>query len=802
MAVKNINDVVLNEKNIQAPFQYLIDDDNFELIEVQDKFMLSAEHKQVKYRDGQNYFIVDVGYSIDGSIYECDILIDNVKIYPVIVSNIWEIKDAEVNENNFVYVKDDNNFRSCLVFRSNDLNKELKYKIYSYASSFSSWMFDEIARKLNTLDIDYPVKNFYEDEEYKINDIIKYNGYLYRVLKDFKNKAKNDDLLKTNTMIITPFKRLENGNKYKLFDILEKNNQYFVVQNPFIYNEDAQNLNNNLSPLTNIIDWQESINILYKNTIIIKDNRIYLVINDVLKPVWDNVYNNQIIDFLKANQIPTDNKKEDGSEETVQEAVNRIDERIDTEITDRTEADTALQNNIDDEKNKREIEDNILNEKKQDKIQSGIDNYLHNKSYNILDTELNIDKTNPLIMEGDTADISIITNGTIKINLEANNLGYELNNNILTIKKIKPTSEEPPTEEPTEEIDYSGILIITASKETDLENIYRDNTITIYINSNTLYTDLSVDNDILDIEPNTTKDLIINTNADTENIKYSINNNVYEITKTDKTLSIKNTIEKEEGAETTQNDKPPAILTITAKADDTENTDYAESSINVYINSAEETKRDLLTLDIISDINASANSIIKRDNQGQAFAKNDTLTDDTLINNKTLTQNINNNKTELQNNIDKKQDLLTAGTNITIEKQEDKTIISANALDSAGIAQITDDGEEYLIPYKTFNGKKVYGTTQIFNVPTVSNKDTAYKVKHYENMETILYADCYIRNTNGNLGYYKGYFRNWNNADNTDKLLYWINSTGLHIIMAYINSHRKIVLTVEYTKKE
>lgn len=50
-------------------------------------------------------------------------------------------------------------------------------------------MFDDIAKKLNSLDINYPIKNYYENTDYKINDIIKYNGYLYRVFKDFTSDS-------------------------------------------------------------------------------------------------------------------------------------------------------------------------------------------------------------------------------------------------------------------------------------------------------------------------------------------------------------------------------------------------------------------------------------------------------------------------------------------------------------------------------------------------------------------------------------------------------------------------------------
>lgn len=640
------SNILLNEKNIQAPFQYLIGEDDFELLEYTDDFLLTEDNPRLKYREGQKYFIVDLGASIDGDINETNILIDNTKIYPIRVGAIEELRDAIINENNFAVVANDNNFKSVIILPKSNINKRLKYTINTYATSLSNYMFNEIARKLNTLDIDYPIKNFYQNESYKINDIIKYNGYLYRVLKDFNNTENDDRLLISNSMLITPFKRLENKS-YKLYDVLEIDNKYFIVQKPFTYS-DNKSLENNLSPLVNIIDWYSDIEKLYKNTLLIKDGKKYLVVNEVRMPIWEEVYKNSVIDFIKADEIPADNN------ENIQEAINRIDKNIEKEIKDRTEVDNNLQQNINNEEYIREQTDNEIKEIKQDKIQNGIDNIIHTKTYNIIDLDLSTDKTNPIIMDKDSIDIAINTNGNIKINLEANNLQYELNENILTIKKIKYETEE--------EIDYSGTLTITVNKDACLENIYREKSITLYINSNTLYTDLKVDNDVLNIEPNSSIDLALNTNAET--IEYYIDSSNYEITKNDKTLNIKNISETE---------KEGVILTIQATATNTEEITYVPTTIQIYINRTKDEAKELLTLDIISSIEASNNSILKRDDKGQAFGKNIDLStegtqpcDDLLINNKTLENKIkevnknidteiNNRKkddTLLQNNID------------------------------------------------------------------------------------------------------------------------------------------------------
>ena len=649
------SNILLNEKNIQAPFQYLIGEDDFELLEYSDDFLLTEDNPRLKYREDQKYFIVDLGASIDGDINETNILIDNTKIYPIRVGAIEELKDAVINENNFAVVANDNNFKSVIILPKININKRLKYTIYTYATSISSYMFDEAARKLNTLDINYPVKNFYQNENYKINDIIKYNGYLYRVLKDFNNTENDDRLLMSNTMIITPFKRLENKD-YKLYDILEINNKYFIVQKPFTY-ADNNALENNLSPLINIIDWYDTIEQLYKNTILIKDGKKYLVINDTRMPVWEEVYKTSVIDFIRASEIPADNN------ETIQEAINRIDNEIEKLINDRTEDYNNLQQNIDNEAYIREQNDNEIKLVKQDKIQNGIDNIIHNKSYNVIDTDLSIDKTNPIIMDSNTIDITINTNGNITVNLEANNLGYELNKNILTIKKINIA----------EGADYSGVLTITANKDTDLENIYREKSITIYINSNTLYTDLSVNNDVLNIEPNTNIDLAVNTNAET--IEYYIDNTNYEITKNDKTLNIKNISETE---------KTGAILIIQATATNTEDTTYVPTIIQIYINRTKDEVKELLTLDIISSIEASNNSILKRDEEGASNVNMPSnIENTTVVNNEYLEE-------QLQSGLSTKQDKLIAGTNVEITEDN---VINVQGDVATAASQVTQTNE-------------------------------------------------------------------------------------------------------------
>lgn len=319
----------LNENNIQAPFQYLPAEDEFELKEVSDEFLLNNNSGRVKYFAGQKLFCVDLGYSIDGDLAKMNILIDNTKIYPVRVNNIEDIHQATVNENNYLVVSNDLNFKSIIFLPISQLEKKIKYTITSYASTLSSWMFDEIAKKINGLDTNYPVKNLYKNDNYKTDDIIKNNGYLYKVLNDFLNNAEDNKILLANSMILTPFRRLEDGS-YNLYNILEKDNQFFICQKNFVYKENETDLSNCLTPLIQIITWADGINKIYKNSILIKkevDNIIkkYLVLKDVAYPVWnDLIKDNDIIELYTAKDILYNNEETNNLQDGLDLAFKKI----------------------------------------------------------------------------------------------------------------------------------------------------------------------------------------------------------------------------------------------------------------------------------------------------------------------------------------------------------------------------------------------------------------------------------------------------------------------------------------------
>ena len=322
--------MILNENNIQAPFQYKISENTFELLKRNGELELNTDNVQVKVYQGERLFMADIGYSVDGPLEEMEFLIDDIKVYPQLLENLKDLQTVVVKDNEIYLVNNDINFKSIIFFPPSDLNKNFKFNITTYSSTISSFMFDEIAKKLNTLDINYPVKNYYENADYKVNDIIKNNGYLYRVFKDFTSDD-TDYYLTSNCNLLTPFKKLQLDTDYKANELIEYNNTFFISQKNFRYeNKDGvlTDLNGLLKPLQDIIVWFDGIAKIYKNQIIIKDNISYIVLEDIENPVWGNIQSklDYFNNFNKASNTFYDdtNSGFGNNTNTVQKAIEKL----------------------------------------------------------------------------------------------------------------------------------------------------------------------------------------------------------------------------------------------------------------------------------------------------------------------------------------------------------------------------------------------------------------------------------------------------------------------------------------------
>lgn len=317
--------MILNENNIQAPFQYKISENTFELLKRNGELELNTDNVQVKVFEGQRLFCADIGYTVDGPLEEMEFLIDDIKVYPVLLEELEDLKNAEVKDNEIYLIEEDINFKSIIFFPLSDFNKNFKFNITTYSSTFSSFMFDEIAKKFNSFDINIPVKNYYNNIDYKVNDIIKYKGYLYRVFKEFKSDD-TDYYLKTNCNLITPFKKLELNTEYEINDLVEYDNNFFVVQEDFNY-DSTSNLNDILKPIHEIIEWNDNIKKVYKNQIILKDDFCYLVLSASENYTFDELLKFKKIDYLNkaSNTFYDDTNSSFGNNtNTVQKAIEKL----------------------------------------------------------------------------------------------------------------------------------------------------------------------------------------------------------------------------------------------------------------------------------------------------------------------------------------------------------------------------------------------------------------------------------------------------------------------------------------------
>lgn len=116
--------MILNENNIQAPFQYKISENTFELLKRNGELELNTDNVQVKVFEGQRLFCADIGYTVDGPLEEMEFLIDDIKVYPVLLEELEDLKNAEVKDNEIYLIEEDINFKSIIFFPLSDFNKK------------------------------------------------------------------------------------------------------------------------------------------------------------------------------------------------------------------------------------------------------------------------------------------------------------------------------------------------------------------------------------------------------------------------------------------------------------------------------------------------------------------------------------------------------------------------------------------------------------------------------------------------------------------------------------------------------
>ena len=124
--------ITLNENNIQAPFQYRIGENTFELKTVSGELYLSSDNVQVKVFEGERLFCADIGYAVDGALELMEFLINNIRVYPHLLNELKDLKTVAVKDNEIYLIKDDINFKSIIFFPLIDLNQKFNFRVYIF----------------------------------------------------------------------------------------------------------------------------------------------------------------------------------------------------------------------------------------------------------------------------------------------------------------------------------------------------------------------------------------------------------------------------------------------------------------------------------------------------------------------------------------------------------------------------------------------------------------------------------------------------------------------------------------------
>lgn len=145
----------LNEDNIQRSFLYNRVDNTYNYKTVEGEFVVGGENTALA--NGSDAYACDIGWTVEGDSNVWQFLVDGSladKLVIKIVSSIEELTLLDFSDNICGIVVNDV-YLSNIVFISNRyVNKKITYKVTTLNSTFSSFMMNQIAFKLNNFDVD------------------------------------------------------------------------------------------------------------------------------------------------------------------------------------------------------------------------------------------------------------------------------------------------------------------------------------------------------------------------------------------------------------------------------------------------------------------------------------------------------------------------------------------------------------------------------------------------------------------------------------------------------------------------
>lgn len=138
----------LNESNLQRGFLYSNVDNAYSYKSVESTISLSGDNCKLV----GSALAVDLGYTLDGVSSNWIVSIDNTTCKLITLSSINDLPE-ELEEDSYYFVDDDPYLSSIIFVNSKYRTSSLYFKIQSLNTTLSSWMLDDIAKKVNNFDV-------------------------------------------------------------------------------------------------------------------------------------------------------------------------------------------------------------------------------------------------------------------------------------------------------------------------------------------------------------------------------------------------------------------------------------------------------------------------------------------------------------------------------------------------------------------------------------------------------------------------------------------------------------------------
>lgn len=145
----------LNEDNIQRSFLYNRVDNTYNYKTVEGEFVVGGGNTALA--NGSDVYACDIGWTVEGDSNVWQFLVDGSladKLAIKTVSSVEELTLLDFSDNICGIVVNDVYLSNIVFIPNRYVNKKITYKVTTLNSTFSSFMMNQIAFKLNNFDVD------------------------------------------------------------------------------------------------------------------------------------------------------------------------------------------------------------------------------------------------------------------------------------------------------------------------------------------------------------------------------------------------------------------------------------------------------------------------------------------------------------------------------------------------------------------------------------------------------------------------------------------------------------------------